>query len=219
MMNICIIADNNYVEYMATFIVSVLKNSNIEDDFFFHVIEEDISDENKNKLSLLKEIKNFEIMFYKPINIEKYKKWVQELQIINPSYLWNYKIFIKLDIPFIFQSLDNILYLDIDQIVLSRIDKFFKFDMSNNYLLAMQISKNSFDTGLDWIDEDMDFKQFASYIYNPKKDYLVSNIMMFNLKLIRQENSLLEIENRMDKCFNEYKKAIHTDEHILLYLY
>ena len=165
MMNICIIADNNYVEYMATFIVSVLKNSNIEDDFFFHVIEEDISDENKNKLSLLKEIKNFEIMFYKPINIEKYKKWVQELQIINPSYLWNYKIFIKLDIPFIFQSLDNILYLDIDQIVLSRIDKFFKFDMSNNYLLAMQISKNSFDTGLDWIDEDMDFKQFASYIY------------------------------------------------------
>ena len=146
MMNICLIADNNYSQYLATFIVSVLKNANNEDDFFFHVIEEDISEENKNKLLLLKEIKNFEIKFYKPINIEKYKKWVEELRVINPSYGWNYKIFIKLDIPFIFQSLDNILYLDIDQIVLSRIDKYFKFDMSNYYLMAMQISKNSFDT-------------------------------------------------------------------------
>lgn len=54
---------------------------------------------------------------------------------------------------------------------------------------------------------------------NPKKDYLVSNIMMFNLNLIRQEKSLSEIEQNMDKCFEKYKKAIHTDEHILLFLF
>ncbi len=165
MMNICVIADNNYVEYLATLIVSILKNSDVSDGFFFHVIEEDISDENKNKLLLLKQIKNFEIKFYKPINVEKYKTWVEQLRIINPSHLWGYKVFIKLDIPFIFQSLDNILYLDIDQFVLSRIDKYFKFDMSNYYLMAMQISKNSFDTGLDWIDSDEDYKRFTSYIY------------------------------------------------------
>ena len=226
MMNICVIADNNYVEYLATLIVSILKNSDVSDGFFFHVIEEDISDENKNKLLLLKQIKDFEIKFYKPINVEKYKTWVEQLRIINPSHLWSYKIFIKLDIPFIFQSLDNILYLDIDQIVLSRIDKYFKFDMSNYYLMAMQISKNSFDTGLDWIDSDEDYKRFTSYIYiyiyiymNPKKDYLVSNIMMFNLNLIRQEKSLYEIEQNMDKCFEKYKKVIYSEEHILLFLF
>ena len=59
-MNICLISDNNFVNYLAALIVSILKNSNEEDKFHFHIIEVDITDENKSKIIQLKEIKNFE---------------------------------------------------------------------------------------------------------------------------------------------------------------
>ena len=73
-MNICLISDNNFVNYLSTLIVSILKNSNDEDRFHFHIIEVDITEENKSKIMQLKEIKECEISFYKSTNIEKYKK-------------------------------------------------------------------------------------------------------------------------------------------------
>lgn len=77
-MNICLIADNKFMPYIAALIVSILKNASQNDNFCFHFIGVDaIEEENKNKLLMLKEIKDFEIKFYDPNydNIKKYKKW------------------------------------------------------------------------------------------------------------------------------------------------
>ena len=41
-MDICLISDNNYVDYLSSLIVSILKNSSIDDEFSFHIIEIDI---------------------------------------------------------------------------------------------------------------------------------------------------------------------------------
>ena len=220
-MDICLIGDNGYVEYMSCFIVSLLKNSNYDDNFSIHIIEEDISDDNKNKLISLKNIKPFNIYFYRPINIEKYKSWEYELKKIDKSSLWNYKIFIKLDIPLLLKDLDKVLYLDIDQIVLSSINKFFTIDISKYYIMGIQIPKKSFDTGLDFIDQEENFRNFVNDIgiENPKKDYLVSNIIMFNLKLIKEEYGLSKLDEQTNQCFSKYKNAIHTDEHVFLYLF
>lgn len=43
-MNICLISDNNFVNYLSTLIVSILKNSNDEDRFHFYIIEVDITE-------------------------------------------------------------------------------------------------------------------------------------------------------------------------------
>ena len=62
--DICLTSDENYVEYMGALIVSVLKNSG-NNDIFFHIIIDSISEENKSKLISLKKIKNCEIILYR----------------------------------------------------------------------------------------------------------------------------------------------------------
>ena len=91
-MNICLISDNNFVNYLATLIVSILKNSNDEDQFHFHIIEVDITDENKSKIIQLKEIKNCEISFYKSTNIEKYKNISDTIKSKHTWHSWHYSI-------------------------------------------------------------------------------------------------------------------------------
>lgn len=49
-MNICFTANNEYSPFMSTLIVSILKNSKEDEDFYFHVITNDISDENKKMI-------------------------------------------------------------------------------------------------------------------------------------------------------------------------
>ena len=132
-MNICLISDNNFVNYLSTLIVSILKNSNDEDQFHFHIIEVDITDENKSKIMQLKEIKNCEISFYKSTNIEKYKNISDTIKSKHTWHSWHYSVFFKLDIPFLFKNLDKILFLDTDTIVIENINDIFSFDISNYY--------------------------------------------------------------------------------------
>lgn len=132
-MNICLISDNNFVNYLSTLIVSILKNSNDEDRFHFHIIEVDITEENKSKIMQLKEIKECEISFYKSTNIEKYKNISNIIKSKHTWHSWHYSVFLKLDIPFLFQKLDKILLLDADSIILDNIYDIYNSDISNLY--------------------------------------------------------------------------------------
>lgn len=138
-MNICFISDDKFVTYIATLIISILKNSSENDNFCFHLIEDNIKEENKNKLLMLKEIKDFEIKFYKPNydNIEKYKQWQKTFK--NNGYpVWHYSIFIKLDIPIILKDLDNVLFIDADSIVLDSINYIYDIDISNYAFISQK---------------------------------------------------------------------------------
>ena len=218
-MNICLISDNKFVQYVATLIVSILKNSSENDRFCFHLIEIDIEEENKNKLLMLKEIKDFEIKFYKPNydNIEKYKRWQETFKKYG-SPTWHYSVFIKLDIPYILKDLDNVLFIDADSIVLDSLDYIFNMDINNYYAIA----PNSYFKNLNkihpklykWINE-IGFNADARYLTR----YLMSGALFFNLKKIREEIGLDKLANKIDECFNKYGNIIFTEEHILMYIF
>lgn len=212
-MNICLISDNNFVEYLAVAIISVLKNSGEEDNFHFHIIEIDIEETNKKKLAELKNIKDFDISFYKSNNIEKYKNWLTKLKEIKPWIRWHYSIFIKLDIPSILKNLDNVLFLDSDMLILSRLNKFFEFDMSKYSLLVIQNDQQS----LSWINEE--FENWMKEISLRKRDYFGSPILFFNIKNIKEKQGTENIEKLSDECFEKYINIIFTDEHILHYIF
>lgn len=215
-MNICLISDNKFVEYIATLIVSILKNSSENDQFCFHIIEDGIKEENQNKLLLLKEIKDFEIKFYKPNydNVEKYKRW-QETFKKNGYPIWHYSIFIKLDIPFILKDVDNVLFIDADSIVLDSLDYIFNIDINNYYCIAPNSGgflnlKKLYPELYKWINE---------IGLNADTQYLMSVALFFNLKKIRKEITLEKLEYKIDECFEKYGNAIFTDEHILMYIF
>ena len=65
--NVCFVADNNYIKPLVCTIVSILENAASETDLRIFILGNDISEENKNKISSLKYIKNCEIIFIKPI--------------------------------------------------------------------------------------------------------------------------------------------------------
>lgn len=212
-MNICLISDNNFIIYVSTLIVSILKNSSDDDYFHFHIIEDgSISDENKKKLNNLKRIKNFDIDFYVSNNIEKYKNWVSYIKKRNPNHSWNYMVWLKLDIPILLKDIDSVLLLDADMIILDRINDIFEIDVSNYYCISQQFYYTGIKEKLPEIHKymlDIGIKQ-------TEDEYLSGSIILFNLKKIKNYNNY-DIE--IDTCWERYKDIIFTEEHMLLYLF
>ncbi|TKZ32871.1 glycosyltransferase, partial [Brachyspira catarrhinii] len=171
-----------------------------------------------NKLLLLKEIKDFKISFYKSPNIEKYKKLFNILKKENPNVKHTYSIFIKLDILFLFDNIDKILFLDVDQIVLTRINKLFSLDLKDNYLAVFQHPKYCCQRYLK-------YKDLSNFLINDcgfsavEENYLAGDCVMYNLKLIRENKDYSEINKAIEQCFYNYNKAIFTEEHILLFIF
>ena len=215
-MNICLIADNKFMPYIAALIVSILKNASQNDNFCFHFIGVDaIEEENKNKLLMLKEIKDFEIKFYQPNydNIEKYKRW-QEIFKKNGSPIWHYSIFIKLDIPFILKDLDNVLFIDADSIVLGNISFIYDIDISNYSLISQKLYLNfrtSFPNLYKYM-QDIGYK-------DPENSYIGSAALLLNIKKIKEIFTEESYYNKIDECMDKYIGSIFTDEHIFSYVF
>lgn len=164
-MNICTIANgHNYAIHTGVLIASILKNSSEKNNFHFHIISEDISKDDKNKLLKLREIKDFKIDFYKPIisKINKYKKW-EEISRGKIKKWWSYHTLIKLDIPFILKDLDNVLFLDADMIVLKNINEVFNINLENFSICVARHPAYGFkylnDEGIKTISKNLNIKK------------------------------------------------------------
>ena len=133
-MDICLCSDENYAKYMATTIASILSNSKEDEELYFHLIVDDnFTNDSKEKILSLKKIKNCEIKFYTP-DIEKYKKWYDLGNYSNFSPA----MFYRLDIHRLISDIDKILYLDCDIIVNDSLKNLFEMDINNYYVLAVK---------------------------------------------------------------------------------
>ena len=63
--NICIACDDNYSKYAGVVMASVLYNAAKNDEITFYILDGGISEEQKNNIDLLKNIKNCSIKFIK----------------------------------------------------------------------------------------------------------------------------------------------------------
>ena len=50
-MNICLSCDDKYSKYAGVVIASILLKSNVDEDFSFYILDSNISQENKDKIS------------------------------------------------------------------------------------------------------------------------------------------------------------------------
>lgn len=232
-MHICTIASgHNFAIYAATLLVSILENSDKDDFFIFHIITADISEDDKNKIIELKNIKNCDIIFHYITNIEKYKKWVNDS---NGCVLerWSYHIFFKLEIMNVLSDLDKVLFLDADTIALRNLKDIFKIDIENYCIAGVigteisvinyigeegYIIKNGHST-VEKFKENMHINNDSSIQRNVKhknvETWFSTGFMYMNLKYLRNILNENKIEELITNCINSGE--IFGDEVIFNY--
>ena len=190
--DICLCSDENYAKYMGATIASILSNSKEDEELYFHLIlDNDVTDSSKEKLSSLKKIKNCEIKFYSP-DIKKYQQWYK---LGNYNGAFSPAMFYRLDIHMLIHNVDKILYLDCDVIVNASLKELFEIDITNYYILAVK--------DLNFVHTNMD----------TNKLYFNSGVLLINSKLW--------LDNDVSKLFKDYYlnncKNIYGDQDILNY--
>ncbi|MEI0525902.1 glycosyltransferase family 8 protein [Brachyspira murdochii] len=179
-MDICLSADDNYAKYMGTTIASILSNSKEDEEIYFHLLDGGITEENKEKLLSLKNIKNCDMKFYTP-DFEKYKKWYE---LGNYNGRFSPAMFYRLDIHRLIPNVNKVLYLDCDTIVRSSLKELFDINIFNYYAL---VSKAIFES------EDINLRKLFNFDYDDF--YFNSGVLMINSNLWRKYNIEKEFEN------------------------
>lgn len=186
--NICFSLDNNYCEQLSVAIVSILKSAKKNEKFNFIVLNDKISQENKEIIENLKSFKDFTIKFIDldinefsdfPIIKEDNEKY-KGCCITRAAY-FKYKLASLLD------NIDKVLYLDCDLIVQDSLAKLYNFDIKDHYAA---------------MTEDVKGKSMAAHF--KISNYYNSGVMLINLKKWREDN----LEEKFLNCTNQNREFI-----------
>jgi len=122
--NVCIACDDNYSKYAGVVLASVLKSADDKDNICAYILDGDISQENKDKINSLKEIKNCEINFIKIDNtlFEDYSSVKTNKYISIATYY-------RLKLSELLPNVDRVIYLDCDVIVNKSLKELFCSDL------------------------------------------------------------------------------------------
>ena len=183
--NICFASDNNYVEHLAVALVSILKNTGVDTNLCFHILDGGISDNNKKKLLNLREIKNFEYRFY---DMSKYDFSALPMNRSYISVATYYRLLILDILP---KTINKLIYLDCDIVVKDDIKKLHDIDLGYNLVGAVEdegsitqlkrlnlpIENNYFNAGIIVFNlselRKIDFKEQCFAYYEQNKDIII----------------------------------------------
>ncbi len=182
--NVCFASDNNYVQYMATSIISILKNANSDDELNFYILSNNIKQEYKDKILELKKIKRCKITFL-DVDEQEFKNCPTFNNHITITMYYRYKIANLLPL------INKIIYLDCDVIVKQSLKELFSINLNNNIIGAVE------DIGYTSLQKN------GSKHYIFKGFYINSGILLIDLKKWRENNieqNLFEFtQNNIDK--------------------
>ena len=131
--NICYSLDSNYSEQLAVSITSILKNADIDDNINVYILDGGLSLEDKNKIELLKNIKEFNIKYISvlgedfskcPLLVDKDEKY-KDYHVTLPTYF-------RFKLPELLPALDKVLFLDCDIIVKTSLKELFSVSLDNS---------------------------------------------------------------------------------------
>ncbi len=162
---ICLATDNRGCVWVAPLLVSVLKNT--KSDVQFYILESDLTQENKEKLKA---------------SIQRYPKG--DIQFISVTETfdfykdspWPKQTLYRLMIPGLFPNLNKMIYLDIDTVVYRDIQELWDIDLASNYLAGVW--------GLDkygHIFQDGD-------MYIELQEYFNAGVLLMNLNQMRKDS-------------------------------
>ncbi len=129
--NICLASDENYINYMATAIVSILKTAKKEDDLHVYILCNQVSEKSKNYIQSLNKFKKFEVTFL-DMDINAFKDFPKGGPHISNTTYFRYKI------AELIPNISQIIYLDCDIIVKQSLADLFSTDLTGYYLAGVE---------------------------------------------------------------------------------
>ncbi len=146
--NICYSLDSQYTEQLCVSLVSILKNSDENDNHNFYILDGGLTDKDKYDIELLKNIKNFNIRYIQMDNKlfsdcpllrgtdEKYKDY----HVTIPTYY-------RFELPEVLPNIGKVLYLDCDIIVRGSLKELFEIDLADKSAGMILDSDSSKEAG------------------------------------------------------------------------
>lgn len=168
--------DNGYAPYLAVAINSAIKNSSPDRVYRAIILHQELSEENKARLSSL-ETPNFSIEFF------EMKKGLEAITDRRSNYLrcdyFTLTIYFRLFIPKMFPEFDKGIYIDSDVVVLGDLAELYDTELDECYIGACG------DKSV------VDVPPLARYMEEcigvKKEEYINSGVLLMNLKLLREK--------------------------------
>ncbi len=195
-MNFAYITDNNYVVYCGISILSLLYNNKDIDSIIIYILSNDISDENKDKLTSLVEAYGREIVF---IEIAKfYEKINFDYSTAGFNSIVLARLFMAEYIP---QKVNKIVYLDCDVIVNGDVSELDEYNLEGKYRAAVPELYMPVDKKL-------------SLGLGKDETYYNAGILVINLELWRTHS----LHNKFMSFYKEKKGQLpYNDQDIINY--
>ncbi|WP_242386303.1 glycosyltransferase family 8 protein [Phocaeicola sartorii] len=187
--------DDNYAPYCGTMIFSLLANS--KGKYCIHILIESLNKENIEKLSFIALFHDTVIEFHE-VDIAKLEhvKFRKKKPLSKAAY---YRILLASTLD---ESIDKVLYLDCDMIILKDVSYFFDLDLDGYALAAIRDLK---------VEPRIDEHRYQlSLPYD--KCYFNSGLLVINLEYWRRfkvENQLIEFAERKRNVYFHDQDALN----------
>lgn len=190
--NLVFSVDNNYIKHCAVSLVSILLNSAKGNRFRVFILDGGLSEKNKKKFELLKEIREFELNFIKIDN-----NYFRDLPL-NRSYI-SIATYYRLLLPEILPTdIDKVIYLDSDIVVVEDIANLWNVNLEDNFIAA--------------VEDEGSLEQVKRLKLPAKNLYFNAGVCIFNIKKIRE----IDFQNIWKKYFEENKNRITLQDQDIL---
>lgn len=171
MLNILYQFNEKYAPYAGVSITSLLENNKDADGITFWILGEDLS---SNSIKRLKEtVEEYAVETIRRIEFVDTLELIGEMKALNmPTYRGSFAANIRLFVSrFIPPSVEKLLYLDADTVIVGSLSALFDFDIGDNAIGCVMDSvgeAHKADLGLD-----------------PSEGYYNSGVILFNMKVWR----------------------------------
>ncbi|MBO5316662.1 MAG: glycosyltransferase family 8 protein [Clostridia bacterium] len=167
--------DNNYAPYLAVAVNSIVKNSSSERKYRIIVLEEDISEENKAKISALLP-KNFTIEF--SLMSRGLDKISDRMGNRLRCDYFTLTIYYRLFIAEMYPEIEKAVYIDSDVVLLGDIGELYDTDIGEKLIGACR------DSSVAGVPELCYYMEEGVGV--PRNEYVNSGVLLMNLAALRK---------------------------------
>ena len=188
---VMLVCDENYGAFMATTIASILKNAAADDSLRFHIVDCGLEKPSFEAVEELKKLRPFEVVYYR----HELPDYVYSIDTPFPAVVYH-RLFAPTFLP---ESLDKILYLDVDIAVTSSLRELWNTPLEGVFAAAAT-------------DRRISEEHCRSIGIENKADYFNAGVLLMNLKKWRED----DVIKRLFNIVQEFKSLLtHADQDVL----
>ena len=181
--------DDNFAPFLSVAVKSLLDNASHEYFYNIHIVNNGLSEENKEKISSL-ETDYSKIIFN---NMDERLKAITDKKgtRLREDY-FSLAIFFRIFIPDCFKEYDKALYIDSDTLVTDDISKLYNTDLEGNYI------GGCVDTSCFPVKDITNY--FTNGVGVAYREYINSGVILFDMKTLRDK----KFAEKFLYLFNKY---------------